>query len=220
MSNYELAVGQLANEIENLNLIKLKNAVSKLITEQIARNERCINGGTKMLGESVLCFLHQVATENLLVSPGSYRNQDVHLSRQGVLTFQPPPWQAVKRLMRQFFRDMASRWKRGDALDIAAFALWRIGWIHPFKDGNGRTAFAFSYACLCTNLGSLLPDCETVLDQLLGNPGQCDSALRLADESYRKSKDHLDLHTLKCLLDELLLCQMKATAKQEVLTKV
>jgi fido (protein-threonine AMPylation protein) len=31
---------------------------------------------------------------------------------------------------------------------LAAYALWRLGWIHPFHDGNGRTARALAYAVL------------------------------------------------------------------------
>jgi len=29
---------------------------------------------------------------------------------------------------------------QGDALFLAAYILWRICWIHPFEDGNGRVA--------------------------------------------------------------------------------
>ena len=39
-----------------------------------------------------------------------------------------------------------------DPLFVAAYVLWRICWIHPFDDGNGRTARAASYFVLCQRL--------------------------------------------------------------------
>ena len=45
--------------------------------------------------------------------------------------------------MAEFFKEMEQLWKTGDALDTASFALWRINWVHPFKNGNGRTARGF-----------------------------------------------------------------------------
>jgi Fic family protein len=31
---------------------------------------------------------------------------------------------------------------------LAAYVLWKMNWIHPFADGNGRTARAVSYVVL------------------------------------------------------------------------
>ena len=36
-------------------------------------------------------------------------------------------------------------WDQSDAVTLAAFALWRLNWIHPFVNGNGRTARAVCY---------------------------------------------------------------------------
>lgn len=209
MGNWELADGTLADDIEHLNLVSLKSDLADLIETHVARRGSYI-GGAQMLDESALRQLHRAATANLLIKPGRYRNENVHLAKDGALTFQPPPWHDVKRLMRLFFRELASRWNKGDALDVAAYAMWRIGWIHPFKDGNGRTAFAFSYACLCIKIGAMLPDRETLLDQILADPGRCNRPLRIADEAYTRSNQQPDLHALKCYLDELLLNQMIA----------
>ncbi|MFX9016038.1 Fic family protein, partial [Acinetobacter baumannii] len=49
----------------------------------------------------------------------------------------------MPRLVQEFFEELINIWRTGDALDATAFALWRINWIHPFKNGNGRTARAF-----------------------------------------------------------------------------
>jgi hypothetical protein len=47
-------------------------------------------------------------------------------------------------------------WKKS-AVHLAAYVLWKMNWIHPFADGNGRTARAVSYVVLSIKLDSLLP---------------------------------------------------------------
>lgn len=55
----------------------------------------------------------------------------------------------------------AERSKRS-ALERAAYALWRVNWIHPFAGGNGRTARALSYLILCVDNGATLPGVPTI----------------------------------------------------------
>lgn len=35
-----------------------------------------------------------------------------------------------------------------DEITLASFVLWRLNWIHPFIDGNGRTAAVLCYFVL------------------------------------------------------------------------
>jgi fido (protein-threonine AMPylation protein) len=44
--------------------------------------------------------------------------------------------------------------------------MWRINWIHPFDDGNGRTARMASYAVLCVLLGYELPGTKAIFEQI------------------------------------------------------
>jgi hypothetical protein len=111
--------------------------------------------------------------------------------------------------MRKFFRDLAARWNTGDALDVASFALWRITWIHPFHDGNGRTAIAFAYACLCLKLGAWLPGRETVVDLIRADPARCQNVLRMTDQALAHPTDEPNLGGVKAYLDDLLLRQMQ-----------
>ena len=210
VSNWELAQGDLAHRIQQLNLVGLKSLLVALIVFSLERKD-----GPKELppmpDEKALCQLHHAATVFLLRRPGSYRKSTVNIQLDGIVTFRPPHWNQVQRLMREFFSDLAVLWREGDALDVAAFALWRITWIHPFRDGNGRTAFAFAYACLCLKLGALLPYTDTVLDQMLADPAQCNGPLRVADESIRAApKGKPDLLSLKQYFDQLLLKQIRS----------
>ena len=120
---------------------------------------------------------------------------------------QPPPWQAVDGLMKQFFRHLSSVWTSGDALDVAAYALWAVNWIHPFRNGNGRAARAFSYACLSLKLNSVLPGTPTVIDQIMADRPGYEGALRAADTSLAANKMP-DLGPMKAFLNRLLTIQI------------
>lgn len=39
---------------------------------------------------------------------------------------------------------------------LGAYVLWKLNWIHPFADGNGRTARAVAYVVMSIKLDSLL----------------------------------------------------------------
>jgi len=39
----------------------------------------------------------------------------------------------------------------------AAYALWRLNWIHPFCQGNGRTSRALAYFVLCLKYEKWFP---------------------------------------------------------------
>ena len=66
---------------------------------------------------------------------------------------------------------------------VAAFALWRINYIHPFVNGNGRTARAVCYYVLCVMQGGLLPGREILPEILRREPmhGRYVAALGQAD---------------------------------------
>ena len=59
-----------------------------------------------------------------------------------------------------------SNWSTKSALHLAAYVLWRLNWIHPFADGNGRTARTVSYVVLSIKLDGLLPGAPTIPDQI------------------------------------------------------
>lgn len=210
VSNWELADGELARGIEALNLVGLRSLLVALVVSSLGRKA---DGGAlpPMPDEAALCALHRAATVFLLEHPGAYRQSNVKLQQAGGGLFRPPPWNAVPGLMAAFFVELERIWTQGDALDVAAYALWRITWIHPFRDGNGRTAFAFAYGCLCLKLGALLPQTGTVLDQMLADPAQCNGPLGAADTSVRGDADVApDLTSLKRYYDQLLLRQIRA----------
>lgn len=67
---------------------------------------------------------------------GEYRNQQVFVGG-----FTPPPPEAVPRMMEEFTKFMQSdSFKKLHPIRQSALAHHTLTFIHPFVDGNGRTA--------------------------------------------------------------------------------
>jgi Fic/DOC family protein len=95
----------------------------------------------------------------------------------------------VEAFMKEFFVELQAIWKAGDALDAAAFALWRVNWVHPFRDGNGRTARSFAYCCLCAKLEvTVPPGAPTVVDQITTTRPDCTAAIRVGNAAAADNK--------------------------------
>lgn len=76
------------------------------------------------------------------VVPGVLRDEEVTVGRH-----YPPLAEAVPKFLEHFQKSYRSDWHHGDGKFIAAAASHqRLAWIHPFFDGNGRTARLFSHA--------------------------------------------------------------------------
>lgn len=97
---------------------------------------------------------------------------------------------------------------------MAAYALWKLNWIHPFTDGNGRTARALSYLLLCVRLGYRLPGTNTIPAQISNEKTPYYKALEAADQVWSEKK--LDLSELEKLLGGLLANQLMSVHNQAV----
>lgn len=101
------------------------------------------------------------------------------------------------------FVNMVNRiWETTDAVVLAAYVLWRLNYIHPFINGNGRTARATCYFVLCVKLGNLLPGTKILPELLKENRAAYVAALRHVDASVGPGGP--DLTPLHALLSDLL----------------
>jgi len=100
-------------------------------------------------------------------------------------------------------------WNTSDALLLAAYALWRLNWIHPFGDGNGRTARALSYLILSVKLGGLLPGIPTIPEQLRERRADYFDALAKIDLVFQE-REIVDVSPLADLLHTMLVRQLGA----------
>jgi Fic family protein len=88
----------------------------------------------------------------------------------------------------------------------AAYAMWRLNWIHPFSDGNGRTSRIFSYVVLCVGLGFALRGSTTIPDQIVANRQPYFEALEQADATCKRGL--IDVSAMEALLKRLLAVQL------------
>ncbi|WP_439373497.1 Fic family protein [Bradyrhizobium sp. DASA03120] len=207
-SNWELINGPPAHHIEQLNAANTINVLEALVTYLISHNKP--DQLPYAPNEMALRELHRCGTLFLLDKPGEYREVPVQVAnvQTGQVLYQAPPPEDVPKLVAEFFEELIKIWHSGDALDAAAFALWRINWIHPFKNGNGRTARAFCYACLNARLGVMLPGTTTVIDQIMLTRPEYEAAIRVADQAAAGDPNARDLAQMKTYLNGLLQIQI------------
>jgi Fic family protein len=103
---------------------------------------------------------------------------------------------------------------------LAAYVLWRMNWIHPFVDGNGRTARALSYLVLSVRLGYRLPGTNTIPDQIASDKNPYYRALEDADKAF--SVGQVDVSKAEALVEVLLANQLASVlraAKSSAISK-
>lgn len=100
----------------------------------------------------LVCDLNLYATHYISPQPGQYRRHYNVVVRE----HRPSEWFLVYEEMGQFLETLHHHWNSWDELEAAAYALWGVNHIHPFCDGNGRTARALCYFVLCRKLGNWL----------------------------------------------------------------
>lgn len=149
------------------------------------------------LSEHVIKVLNFQAITCLHTNAGEYRPCKVVVGNH-----EPPAHYRVDALMEDFVNLTNRNWDSTDPVALAAFVLWRLNYIHPFINGNGRTARAASYFVLCVKLGGWLPG-KTILPELIRRERVIYvQALQAADQSY--ANGNLDLKELHALLSKLL----------------
>jgi len=99
------------------------------------------------------------------------------------------------------------------AIHLAAFVLWKLNWIHPFTDGNGRTSRALSYLVLCVRLGVHLPGTNAIPEQIAINKSPYYEALEKADVA--DSEGCIDVSALEEYLSSLLAKQLLSVLESD-----
>jgi Fic family protein len=152
--------------------------------------------------------LHQAALDGLHRLAGTFRNTPVKI--HGSL-HQPPEPAFVADEVQALCEYINDNWEKS-AVHLAAYVLWKMNWIHPFADGNGRTARAISYVVLSIKLDSLLPGTPTIPEQIASNKDPYYKALEEADKAWTMQK--VDVSALEGLLGDMLAQQLLNAAKE------
>lgn len=155
------------------------------------------------LRPSAIVALNRTALEGLTAFAGIYRPTGIEIKGS---KHQPPSAYLVPELVEDLCEYVNSNWSRSP-LHLASYILWRLNWIHPFVDGNGRTSRAVSFLVLCIRLGYLLPGSPTIPDQISRNKNPYYGALEMADEAFLKSHE-VDVSGMESLVGALLANQL------------
>src|SRR5579863_2103547 len=114
------------------------------------------------LRPSSILSLHRRALEGISSFAGVWRPAAIEI---GGSRHTPPPAHLVPELIEGMCDYINDNWK-SSPVHLSAYSSWRMNWIHPFIDGNGRTARAVSYLVLCVRLGYRLPGTQTIPEQI------------------------------------------------------
>ncbi|MCH8240912.1 MAG: Fic family protein [Proteobacteria bacterium] len=161
-----------------------------------------LSKGIEAFDKYTLWSLNHVAVANIAQFGGRFREQPIYVGN-----YIPPHFKEVPSLMDQFFSVIHENWTIIDhPTTLPAYALWRLNWVHPFVEGNGRTARAACYYLMCMRFGKLLPGTKIVPERIRENRQPYYQALRAADQAWEKG--HFDVIELANYLQELLKAQL------------
>ena len=154
------------------------------------------------LRPSAILDLNRLALEGLSNYAGNYRPTGIEIKGS---KHKPPPAYLVPELVEKLCDYVNENWDRSP-IHLASYVMWRLNWIHPFVDGNGRTTRMVSFVVLCVRLGYRVPGSNTIPEQISRNKKPYYEALEAADASC--SEERFDVSGVETLLGTLLANQL------------
>lgn len=158
--------------------------------------------GPAWFDKYLLWSLNHVAVANISQFGGRFRQEPVYVGNH-----KPPHFNDVPDWMDRFISTVQENWYVWTAAELAAYGLWRLNWIHPFIEGNGRTARAACYFLLCVRSGSILPGSKILPERIRENREEYEAALIAADRAW--DAGNLDFRRMENYLAVLLMEQLQ-----------
>jgi Fic family protein len=195
MSLREKEYPELYAKIEAQNLLRQYDLLSNCI-------EIGLTKGIDSFEKYTLWGLNYAAVTNIAQQGGRFRLEPIFVGNHI-----PPHFRYVSDEMDRFFSFVHENWTLFDHPTLmAAYALWRLNWIHPFVEGNGRTARAACYYLICLKTGRLLPGTKIVPERIRENREPYYAALQAADLAWEEGR--IDVNDLAVYLADLLKAQL------------
>lgn len=194
---YEKSNPKLYKRIERGNLRTQWNTLETIVDFAIeSRNFK--------FTPDLLFALHHSSAMFLDAGPGKIRTSHCHIAASKHV---PPDPADLQELMDEFFTYLNDQIDTPDMFGLAAFSLWRLTWIHPFNECNGRTARAFCFLVLCFKFGQWLPGRQTIHSLIATTSDQYYAGLEAADKHYQASKE-FNVSALKQYLKNITYAQL------------
>ncbi len=163
-----------------------------------------VGGGRPFrLRPSLIQQLHREALCGINSFAGNWRPAGVKI---GGSRHEPPGAHLVAELVEGLCDYVNENWSSKTAIQLSAYVMWRLNWIHPFSDGNGRTSRALSYFLLSVKLGGRISGTNTIPDQISRNKKPYYQALEAADRASVSGE--IDLSAMEALLGDMLATQL------------
>jgi Fic family protein len=143
--------------------------------------------GRAPITPTIIRTMNEIAMRGLIATSGQYRDGPVKIENSKHV---PPAHTDVPRLVEEMCGQFdIERGDEGGELRVAAYALWRLNWIHPFEDGNGRVARALTQFLLSVDLKlPLMPGRGSLPARILEEPRKYWRCLEAADDSFKRRK--------------------------------
>jgi Fic family protein len=159
--------------------------------------------GQPMLSIEVIKALNYHAVSCLHANAGEFRCWPVTVGGASSAGGYEPPLHIQVPPMMQMFTNFVNRmWELWDPITLAAYVLWRLNFIHPFINGNGRAARAACHFVLCLKAGGWLPGDPILPDLIKANRPEYVARLKAVDATFLAGA--LDLTALHEFLTRLI----------------
>lgn len=146
---------------EERDLIEAKNSI-RLFDKVVDLFEHS-NGVLSVTPDSI-AELQRIAMQGILGSAGTWRTRFVDIQNSNHV---PPKHSSVAPLVQEMCEYATDLQISIHCLHVAGFLLWRLNWIHPFPDGNGRVSRALCCWAYC--VGFEISPYETSIFELIDN---------------------------------------------------
>lgn len=183
-------------EAEARNGLRQFDLARKIIEEALERDDF-------KLRVSRILELHRAALQGISAYAGNFRPAGVEI--QGS-KHRPVDAHLVAELVEGMCEYVNENWRTKSPIHLAAYVMWRLNWIHPFSDGNGRTSRMVSYVVLCIRSGYLIPGQNTIPEQIVSNRSPYFDALDAADAAWLSG--NIDVTKMEDLLSSMLSKQL------------
>lgn len=161
------------------------------------------------LTTDLILYLHSVGTPTSAPAKlAVFRSDEVHIVNS---VHAPPKSTSIPELVSDMCSYVNSNFHPEKIFHLSAFVLWRLNWIHPFLDRNGRTARAICYMLISILAGGILPGTRTLPELLREHRDEYYDALRKADKAFLETSAY-DVSEMEELISEMLFMQLNGFA--------
>ena len=195
MSIRENSDKEIFDRIQEQNLLRQYDLLTNCIEIGLAK-------GIEFFDKYTLWSLNAAAVSNIAQFGGRFREAPIYVGDHI-----PPHFNEVPDLMDQCLSVIHENWDNiENPMVLPAYVLWRMNWIHPFVECNGRTARAACYYLVCLKYGGLLPGRKIIPERIRENRKPYYDALQAADVAW--ANGHFDVSLLTDYLTMLTKAQL------------